>query len=404
MRQPLKTSILKLKALYNPQILLITLLVFASVAGVKAQTADSTQAGLAILKAPTWTSKNKLVSAKIRTFFQLRYDGTLLVPEDNGSIDDPYSDGYQLQRGRLIVTGHLLRPRLKYHVQYAFETNQLIQAFLRWNIRKNLWITTGHFLPPSTLDRTTLPNSLQFVDRSVVNAKFGGTWDYGIQIGHLWNPFGDFTIQESFSIMQGEGQTNTGENRGREFIGRVEVFPIGHMKNNDAHKGADLQRRERPEFMLGGTISYNEKARRQFSQLGPFFAEDRDLLLYAADVHLKWKGLSFLAEFVHRESTTGSPRVGVSQINPAFNQTFAVGQGYNAQMGYVFPSRWEVAGRYSQLARERDAEPFQREYYTVAVSKYLAGHNLKVQSDITYFDGVGSIDEWVGRVQVTFGF
>ncbi|MCB0397970.1 MAG: porin, partial [Flavobacteriales bacterium] len=60
-----------------------------------------------------------------------------------------------------------------------------------------------------------------------------------------------------------------------------------------------------------------------------------------------------------------------------------IGSGINVQAGYIFRCNWEVAGRFTGIKPDvQVASPF--EQYTLGLSRYIVGHKLKVQGDLTY--------------------
>ena len=76
------------------------------------------------------------------------------------------------------------------------------------------------------------------------------------------------------------------------------------------------------------------------------------------------------------------------------SKAYNTGAGYNVQAGYVFKNNWEIAGRYTSVMADDDnysALPNETQY-TLGLSKYVLGHSLKVQSDISYILEEGSDD------------
>ena len=63
---------------------------------------------------------------------------------------------------------------------------------------------------------------------------------------------------------------------------------------------------------------------------------------------------------------------------------FRSGTGFNLQMGYLLDSNWEMALRYTTVARDNEFSGIKDEnQYTLGISRYIVGHKLKVQSDLT---------------------
>jgi uncharacterized surface anchored protein len=59
------------------------------------------------------------------------------------------------------------------------------------------------------------------------------------------------------------------------------------------------------------------------------------------------------------------------------------GQAVNAQIGYLFNNNVEVAGRFSSINYDNVVGKASPKQYTLGVSKYIVGHKLKVQADLT---------------------
>lgn len=86
------------------------------------------------------------------------------------------------------------------------------------------------------------------------------------------------------------------------------------------------------------------------------------------------------------------------------------GEGILAQASYLFKNDYEIAARYALThpsASIHSLEP-ERTNYTLGVTKYLKGHRVKLQSDVTYEETMNfSTDtegkNWQFRFQVELG-
>jgi phosphate-selective porin OprO/OprP len=64
---------------------------------------------------------------------------------------------------------------------------------------------------------------------------------------------------------------------------------------------------------------------------------------------------------------------------------FTSGSGYVGQMGYLFENNYEVSTRYTSVDLAKGlANTLNTKEYTLGLSKYIVGHKLKVQSDVSY--------------------
>ena len=93
-------------------------------------------------------------------------------------------------------------------------------------------------------------------------------------------------------------------------------------------------------------------------------------------------------------------------------QNVFTGQGVNVQTSYILPSKWVSALRNSTIYPERKIkERTGYNYYnqsTIGVTKYILGHNLKVQADASYNykngANINTYNRYEIRFQVELGF
>ena len=86
-----------------------------------------------------------------------------------------------------------------------------------------------------------------------------------------------------------------------------------------------------------------------------------------------------------------------------------VGSGFDHQLSYIFPSNYEIIGRYSTQKVGDDIKTLapNSKQYTIGVTKYIWEHTFKLQSELTfdtlnYFDGKTK-NNWYVRFQVEIG-
>jgi len=120
------------------------------------------------------------------------------------------------------------------------------------------------------------------------------------------------------------------------------------------------------------------------------------------DAMFKYKGFSFMAEYANRDAknpfATNSDGTRTGDI-------VQVGQGLNFQSGYLFEKNWEISGRYSNVKLdEAITGKVPESQYTLGVSKYIVGHNLKVQTDVSLLDINPANDIVMWRLQFDIHF
>ena len=101
-----------------------------------------------------------------------------------------------------------------------------------------------------------------------------------------------------------------------------------------------------------------------------------------------------------------------SVISPDTGACIYTGCGVNAQASYLFDGKWEVALRNSTMLPEREVQSLvgyrMWNQSTLALTRYIIGHSLKVQLDLSYnhmdkFTSGPLDDCWSLRFQVELG-
>ena len=173
----------------------------------------------------------------------------------------------------------------------------------------------------------------------------------------------------------------------------------------------DFAGEERPRLLVAGAWSFNHKASRLSGQRGGFMpaGQTRNIGSYFVDLILKYRGWAFYTDFMGR--TCPQPTFGTTDP-AAFVYT---GQGLNVQTSYLFNKRWEIALRNSTLFPDGEIHAWTgyrtHNQTTFGVTRYIIGHSLKVQADLSYntYDrlgntvGAGLRNGWELRFQVELG-
>ena len=333
------------------------------------------------------TARDSSFHLKFGFRFQILYMGEL-----NTKTND-YADRMLIRRSRLKFDGFAFDPKLIYKVELAISNrdqrsghisesgntaNIVLDAIIKWKFAKNWQLWFGQTKLPGNRERVISSQKLQFVDRSLVNSKFTLDRDKGIQLRHV-SKSGKMVINQAIALSMGEGRNIIVENPfgGHELTGRVEFLPFGNFTGKGDYFGSDLKRESTPKLSIGMTGDINANAVRQRGNLGSFNVDDagnylaKDLTTLLVDLMFKYNGLSVSSEYADR----------------ATSQThyfFGTGTGFVAQTGYLLPSNWEVALRFTDINGSTNSTITDITEYTFGVSRYIVGHGLKVQSDISY--------------------
>ena len=120
------------------------------------------------------------------------------------------------------------------------------------------------------------------------------------------------------------------------------------------------------------------------------------------DAMFKYKGFSFMAEYADRDAKDPFAKNTDGTLTGTVVQ---VGKGLNLQTGYLLKNNWEVSGRYTNIELNKTITGKNKEQqYTLGVSKFIVGHSLKVQSDISYLDVSGANSQLMYRLQFDIHF
>lgn len=345
-------------------------------------------------------------SMKFGVRMQSLYDGQL----DLGTNE--YSDGFQIRRFRLKFDGFVYNPKLLYKIELAIAnsdinsgaipqsgntSNIVLDAYVTWNFYRNWSLIFGQKKLPGNRERVISSQVLQFVDRSNLNSRFNIDRDLGIHLLYSTDK-----VNLIGALTMGEGRNMIVDNAGGyDYTVRGEYLPFGQFTNNGDYFGSDLAREETPKLSLAITYDLNDRASRQGGQLGEFFPTTTDLSSVFADAHFKYRGFSSMVEYVNKKAPDGPL---VYDTDGTVVDAFYTGEGLNWQAGYLFKSNIEVAGRYTHVTPEALTGRNPNTQYTLGLSRYFVGHNLKVQTDISFIQEDNRDDVLMYRLQLEVAF
>ena len=361
------------------------------------------------------TSPDSIFQLNIR--FRMQNRVTYLQNED----EEAAIDG-QIRRLRLRFDGYVGDPRFLYAIQLSFapgdvgevregeNINIIRDAVVFYRPNKHWNIGFGQTKLPGNRQRVNSSGGLQLTDRTINNARFTIDRDFGVQVHHLNEYLDKFSYNLKGAISMGEGRNSTDEpDNGLAYTGKVELFPFGAFVKDGTYFEGDLVREKTPKLLLSGAYQFNDKARRTQGQLGDDLFEKRDMQSVLVDAMFKYQGWAAMAAYMQRtandpvtfdpEDTTGTPDM----------EYVFTGHGFDYQLSYVFPSNYEVIGRFSTQKVHDDIRAYapNQKQYSIGLTKYVWEHAFKAQLELTlddmhYFDGT-SKQNWYARFQVEIG-
>jgi len=327
-----------------------------------------------------------------------------------------------IRRSRLKFDGFAFSPKLKYKVELGLSNRDqsgaskytgnapryILDAVLKWNFSGNFVLWFGQTKLPGNRERVISSANLQQVDRSLLNSRFTIDRDMGVQLRHHFNLTDTFLVKEIVSIAQGEGRNiTTGNIGGHQYTTRIELLPFGEFASKGDYKGSDLKFEPKPKLALGFAYDFNHKASKTRSNQGSYMLNDTgfyvtNIATLFMDAMYKHKGFSFMAEYANR---TAADALAKNSDGTLTGDNVQVGTGLNLQTGYLLSKTLEASVRYTNITLDKNITGKGAEnQYTLGLSKYISGHQLKVQTDISYTDIGFKTDQLVVRLQVDIHF
>ena len=339
----------------------------------------------------------------------------------NNGLTNP-SSSLLVRRARLKFDGFAYSPKLKYKLELGLSnrdigkassfTNEapkyILDAVVKWNFSGNFVLWFGQTKLPGNRERVISSGDLQQVDRSLLNSRFNIDRDMGFQLRHHFNLTDTFIVREMFSVSQGEGRNiTTGNLGGHQYTSRIELLPFGKFASKGDYRGSDLKFEPAPKLALGFTYDFNDDAVKNRSNQGSYMITDTgfystNISTVFVDAMYKHNGFSFMGEYAVRDADDAFAKNSDGTLTGDLVQ---VGNALNLQTGYLLSETLEISGRYTNIDWDQNITGKGNEtQYTLGLSKYILGHKLKVQTDLSYLDLATKNNQFMYRLQVDVHF
>jgi len=360
--------------------------------------------------------------------FQSLFTNEWNVRNDDLNYVEGLESNFLVRRARLKFSGWAYSPKVKYKMElglsnrdlsggdskeYKNASRMILDAYLEYNFYQGFSVLVGQTKLPGNRERIISSANMQFVDRSRLNSKFTLDRDMGVMLKHKASIGENLKIKSVYSLAQGAGRNITAGNLGGGFSHtfKVEAYPMGDFASKGDYTGGDLKREQTPKLAIAIAYNINTNAVRERGQGGSFIIDangtylGKTLNTLYADLMLKYKGFSLMGEFAQRVTADGSPNM--LDKNNLVVGTYYTGSALNFQTGYLFKSNYEIAGRYTMVTPEASTGNDSENEFGLALSKYVVGHKLKVQTDLGYrqvSNTTAKDDKLFWRVQVDIHF
>ena len=344
-------------------------------------------------------AKDSSFSVKFAPRIQSRYQTERSYYEEDY---DPVDINFSVRRARLKFNGFAFSPKLKYKIELGLSNRDIsgasaynrntpryiLDAVVIWNFHENFELWAGQTKLPGNIERVVSSANLQLIDRSILNSKFNIDRDMGIQLRHKSRFGGNWIIKEKFSISQGEGRNITeGNIGGLQYTSRLELLPFGEFSSKGDYSQGDLKREKSIKAMFGFTYDINENAVKSRSNMGSYMIQssgglfETDITTMFLDGIIKYNGYAFMGEYANRDAD----QIEALEEDGRTKTGAVVGAGsaLNIQGSYLFKSNFEITARYTNINFKEITRLSDLKQITFGVSKYVVGHSLKIQADIS---------------------
>ena len=358
-------------------------------------------------------AKDSSFSVKFAPRVQSRYQSEWSY---NGEDYDPADINFSVRRARLKFGGFAFSPKLKYKIELGLSNRDIsganvynrntpryiLDAVVMWNFHENFELWAGQTKLPGNIERVVSSANLQLIDRSLLNSKFNIDRDVGIQLRHKLRLGGNWIIKEKFSISQGEGRNITeGNIGGLQYTSRLELLPFGEFSSKGDYFQGDLKREKSIKAMFGFTYDINENAVKSRSNMGSYLIQssgglfETDITTIFLDGVIKYNGFALTGEYANRDAD----QIEALEEDGRTKTGAVVGAGSasNIQGSYLFKNNFEITARYTNINFKEITRLSDLKQITFGVSKYVVGHSLKIQADISLLNASGIKDNVLFR-------
>ena len=376
---------------------IILLFVFGFVSNSYAQKISDTKFGKGMIN---FIAKDSSFSVKFSPRIQTRYESKW---DFNGDDYDPAEYNFLVRRSRLKFDGFAFSPKLIYKIELGLSNRDIsgasvfnrntpryiLDAVLKWKFHKNFELWAGQTKLPGNIERVVSSGNLQLIDRSLLNSKFNIDRDMGIQLRHQSKLGGNWVSREKISISQGEGRNITEGNKGGlQYTARFELLPFGTFKSKGDYIQGDLAREKKIKAMFSFTYDYNQDAVKTRSNMGSYMFQSNgglfqtDITTLFVDGVIKYNGFAVTGEYAKRSSDVveALEEDGITKTG----DVVGVGNALNLQGSYLFKNNFEITMRHTSLDFDKITRLSNVKQTTFGISKYVVGHKLKVQADLSF--------------------
>ncbi|MGD8452400.1 MAG: porin [Phycisphaerae bacterium] len=320
--------------------------------------------------------------------------------------------GFDIERIRLQLTGHVYTPDLTYHMQFRAGESAgydlgIRYVWLNYRFADALQFQAGIFKPASTRQTMLSDSCLQFVDRTMSDAVFGLGTGLGVR---FWGRLFDKRLDWYFDVMNSmgdyRGRTITTDGA-RELDNNPALFfhaiwhALGENPGDLMKSQSDIAFHESPALDLGIHYAFNDDAGDTRTLRIPFHrskpegggygvtnSNGMQIHQMGVDAAFQWQGFSATAEYTWRFQDVR--RAWRTPYAPYWlltgdDSTSDYHGGY-LQVGYFLPipgleRKVEAVARVGGVSSIGPGSEGSWEY-GAGLNYYIQGHRVKLQTDV----------------------
>jgi phosphate-selective porin OprO/OprP len=333
------------------------------------------------------------------------------VNESNNAMT---ATDFDIRRFRIKWSGNAFRPWFLYTLQIGDDGDgfELIDAYFTagFGTRYGEVITprAGQFKVPFTREELTSAESLQFVDRSIVNREFGMDRERGTAI---YGVLGQYITYGS-GIFNGSRRNGKSDDSNLVYVGRIQFTPccgkLVYSGNSQFPSGGsyayvpqNFDQRYQPTFAIAAAVwgipglnteqkSPSNAITTRFNEIfaGTDVEPVADVVALTTDINFKFWLLSIEGDYEAR------------WIKPkSIAQNSVLDHGFRVQGGvFLVPKFLELAGRYAWISYDNDVNGKDESWaITPGLNFYFSRDNRwKVQLDYSFIkdeDTEGNVND-----------
>ncbi len=345
----------------------------------------------------TVRTRDERFELTLRARVQTRFTTEIALQPTAGA--DQIRAEFAVRRARLTLAGHVWTRRVQYYIQLGvspqdMEPDLLVplrDASVAVEAHSALSIRMGQMKVPFSRQRVISSSSLQYPDRTIVNAELNLDRDIGLQL-YSQNLLAH-RLGYQVGVFGGGGRNRPNLDSGLLYVARINVQPFGRFEDSDVE--GDFKRTG-PRLSIGLGAALNQRTNRSLSTTGSTYRLGRyDYWHAEADLLFKWAGFSLQGEAIlrlaDRPGTLGTP-VPMAATPVEYSRS---AWGYMGQLAYMLPSHFEFGARWAHVipialgnpamgVLAQDPGFLENAEVGAVVSYYAIEHALKLQLDGLY--------------------